>query len=219
MKTKPHILIVDDHPENLLAMRAVLESPNYEITECSSGMDALRCLLCEHYDLILMDVHMPELDGFATATLIRERPKTQAIPLIFVTAQMMDEESTLKGYKTGCADYITKPFNPETLKKKVEFFLSYSNKIRIEQKKLDIESEYEKVMKVFNELINPLWSVLLNVQLLKKYSKSDNKKVYKTLTQKLECIEDSTQQLNKMIGAYRNEIPKLLDLEKSYPEP
>lgn len=114
-----NILLVDDHPENLLALEAVLESPEHHLVRAHSGMEALRLLLNGDFSLILLDVQMPGLTGYETAALIRERPKTRNIPIIFVTAVHKTLEDIEKGYSAGAVDYIIKPFNPEALKAKV----------------------------------------------------------------------------------------------------
>lgn len=114
-----NILLVDDHPENLLALEAVLDAPEYRLVRALSGMEALRLLLQEEFSLILLDVCMPGLNGFETANLIRERPKSRNIPIIFITAVNKGEDDTAKGYAAGALDYITKPFNPDALKTKV----------------------------------------------------------------------------------------------------
>ncbi len=116
---KVNILLVDDHPENLLALEAALEAPDYRLVRAHSGMEALRLLLKEPFSLILLDVCMPGLNGFETAALIRERPKTRDIPIIFITAVNKTDEDREKGYSVGAVDYILKPFDPEALKTKV----------------------------------------------------------------------------------------------------
>jgi PAS domain S-box-containing protein len=120
IKPPLNILLVDDHPENLLALEAVLETPEYHLVRAHSGMEALRLLLQGDYSAILLDVQMPGLNGYETAALIRERPKTRNIPIIFITAVNKSKEDIAKGYSAGAVDYIIKPFNPETLKAKVE---------------------------------------------------------------------------------------------------
>ncbi len=117
------ILIVDDREANLLALEAVLEPLNQRLVKVNSGRAALRFLLQEDCALILLDVQMPELDGFETAALIRERERTRYTPIIFVTAIRREEEHILKGYANGAVDYIVKPFAPETMIAKVQFFL------------------------------------------------------------------------------------------------
>lgn len=114
-----NILLVDDHPENLLALEAVLDAPEYHLVRAQSGMEALRLLLQQEFSLILLDVCMPGLNGFETANLIRERQKSRNIPIIFITAVNKSEDDSARGYAAGALDYITKPFNPDALKTKV----------------------------------------------------------------------------------------------------
>lgn len=119
---KVNILLVDDHPENLLALEAILESPFYRLVKTTSGVDALKQLLIEEFALILLDVSMPELDGFETAVLIKKRPKLRHIPIIFLTAFSKDEPFVFKGYSVGAVDYVFKPFEPLVLRSKVAVF-------------------------------------------------------------------------------------------------
>ena len=119
------ILIVDDREANLLALEAVLEPLNERLVKARSGREALRFLLQEDCALILLDVQMPELDGFETAALIRERERTRYMPIIFVTAIRREEEQILKGYANGAVDYVVKPFAPETMIAKARVFLEH----------------------------------------------------------------------------------------------
>src|SRR3954465_1312149 len=117
------ILIVDDRDANLLALEAVLEPLGQRLVKARSGREALRFLLQQDCALILLDVQMPELDGFETAALIRERERSRYTPIIFVTAIRREEEQIIRGYANGAVDYIVKPFAPETMIAKVRFFL------------------------------------------------------------------------------------------------
>ncbi|MDQ6787348.1 MAG: response regulator [Acidobacteriota bacterium] len=117
-----NILLVDDRPENLLAMESILEDLGQNLIRATSGHEALRFLLVEEVALILLDVQMPDLNGFELAELIRERERTQHTPIIFVSAASRDEQFIFKGYSLGAVDYLTKPFEPEILKSKVRFF-------------------------------------------------------------------------------------------------
>ena len=213
LKEKPKVLIVDNRPENLTALRAALESPDYTITECLSGNEAIKLVFDDNFDVILLDVHMPDLDGFQTAEIIRSRPKGQFIPLIFVTAQYLDEPSSIRGYNLGAVDYIMTPFRPETLQKKVEFFIKYGPKLREEQHKKDFEIIYGKFHTVFKELINPLWSILLNVQLLKKFSEKDKEKLLLSLNKKLDALEHATQLMNHLILNYKDQLEEGFNLD------
>src|SRR3954452_9614101 len=125
---KVNILMVDDHPENLLALEAVLSSPNYCLVSANSGKEALKCLLQQEFAVILLDVQMPGLNGFETAKLIRAREKTKHTPIIFITAISQDSENVQRGYSVGAIDYIFKPFQPETLKQKIEKFVELHQK-------------------------------------------------------------------------------------------
>ena len=117
------ILIVDDRPENLLALEAILESLPCRVVRALSGAEALKALLRDEFALILLDVQMPILDGFETAALIKERERTRHIPIIFVTAISKEQSYVFQGYSAGAVDYISKPFDPEILKSKCAVFL------------------------------------------------------------------------------------------------
>jgi len=119
---KANVLLVDDRPENLLAMQSILEDLGQNLVCAASGHEALRFLLTEDVALILLDVQMPGLNGFEFAELVRERERTQHTPIIFVSATSRDEQYVFKGYSLGAVDYMTKPFEPEILKSKVRFF-------------------------------------------------------------------------------------------------
>lgn len=118
-----NILMVDDLQENLTALEAVLSSPDYNLVSARSGEEALKCILKQEFAVILLDVQMPGMNGFETAKLIKARKKSKNIPIIFITAISQDMEHVLHGYSVGAIDYIFKPFNPETLKRKVEQFV------------------------------------------------------------------------------------------------
>lgn len=123
------ILLIDDREDNLFALESLLEPEGYLIVKAHSGKDALKILLKEFdFALILMDVHMPNLNGFETAALIFEREKLKHIPIIFITANSYGEENIIKGYRSGAIDYIYKPINPDLLKAKVAVFIDLYNK-------------------------------------------------------------------------------------------
>ncbi|WP_396954074.1 PAS domain S-box protein [Neobacillus niacini] len=120
--------MVDDHLENLLALEAVLNSPNYNLVSAHSGKEALICMLKQDFAVILLDVQMPGLNGFETAKLIKAREKTRHIPIIFITAISQEREHVHQGYAAGAIDYIFKPFHPDTLKRKIEQFVKIHQK-------------------------------------------------------------------------------------------
>ncbi len=119
---RPRVLLVDDRPDNLLALRAVLEPLGLETVEANSGEEALRHLLADEFSLIVLDVQMPVLDGFETARLIKGRERTRHVPIIFLTAISGGPEHYLRGYETGAVDYVYKPFEPDILRAKVAVF-------------------------------------------------------------------------------------------------
>ncbi|HSU26404.1 MAG TPA: response regulator, partial [Pyrinomonadaceae bacterium] len=119
---RANVLLVDDKPENLLALETVLADLGQNLVRANSAREALRFLLLEDVALILLDVQMPGVNGFELAELIRERPRTQHTPIIFISAVSTNEQYVFKGYSLGAVDYLTKPVVPEILKSKVSFF-------------------------------------------------------------------------------------------------
>src|SRR5438874_1253125 len=124
---KVNILLVDDRPEKLLSIEAVLEDLGQNIVRAYSGREALRHVLNQDFAVILLDVNMPGMDGFETASLIRQRKNTEHIPIIFVTAYG-DEIHLARGYSLGAVDYIQTPVVPEVLKTKVSVFVDLYKK-------------------------------------------------------------------------------------------
>ncbi|CAN5555122.1 response regulator [soil metagenome] len=124
------ILIVDDRPENLLALEAILEPLGQILVRAGSGDEALRKLLAHDVAMILLDVQMPGINGFETAKLIKSRERTRYIPIIFLTAISKDEEYVFEGYSAGAVDYMAKPFNPDILRSKVSVFVDLHQKQR-----------------------------------------------------------------------------------------
>ncbi|HEY8478478.1 MAG TPA: response regulator [Spirillospora sp.] len=123
MPKDTRILAVDDREENLTALAAVLDALPVEVVPVTSGQAALKELLNDDFALILLDVVMPEMDGFETAEHIKSRPRTRDIPIIFLTAAGSAAEQAFRGYAAGAADYITKPFDPWLLRAKVSVFV------------------------------------------------------------------------------------------------
>jgi signal transduction histidine kinase/DNA-binding response OmpR family regulator len=119
---RANVLLVDDKAENLLALESVLAELGQNLVQATSAREALRHLLLEDFALILLDVQMPGLSGFELAELIRERERTQHTPIIFISAESVQEQYIFKGYSLGAVDYLTKPVDPEILKSKVRFF-------------------------------------------------------------------------------------------------
>jgi signal transduction histidine kinase len=126
---KVNILIVDDRQENLIALEALLRDlEGVDLMFADSGPEALKYLLEHDFDLILLDVQMPGMDGFETARLIHQREKTKHIPIIFLTAIYKNESHRSHGYSVGAVDYIFKPFDPAMLRAKVASFIEIGRK-------------------------------------------------------------------------------------------
>jgi CheY-like chemotaxis protein len=120
---KARILLVDDRRENLVALEAILSSLNQTLVTVQSGEEALKALLVDEFAVILLDVVMPGMDGFETASHIKRRPKTRDVPIIFLTAASAEPDHAFRGYAAGAVDYISKPFDPWVLRAKVAVFV------------------------------------------------------------------------------------------------
>jgi CheY-like chemotaxis protein len=117
------VLAVDDRKENLLALEAILQGLPIEVVSVTSGDDALKRLLTDDFAVILLDAQMPGMDGFETATHIKNRERTRHIPILFLTAVDYDAHLAFRGYQAGAVDYITKPFDPWVLRSKIAVFV------------------------------------------------------------------------------------------------
>ena len=167
-RTDIKLLVVDDREDNLFSIETILEKDGYQIIKASSGRAALKVLLTQHdFTLILMDVQMPDMNGFETATLIYQRDKLKHIPIIFITAQNKDEEYVFQGYKMGAVDFIYKPINPELLRFKVSVFVEMyrKNHLLLQQEK-ELKSVNQFLQKEIEERkISEQKIKLLNQQL------------------------------------------------------
>jgi len=147
------VLLVDDRPENLLAVEAVLEPLGLELVSVRSGEDALRRLLVDEFAVIVLDVQMPVLDGFETARLIKGRERTRHIPIIFLTAISGGLEHHLQGYATGAIDYVSKPFEPEILRAKVTVLVDLWHRgVVIEQQLAELDRAHQALAQQAVEL-------------------------------------------------------------------
>ncbi|WP_166242820.1 response regulator [Paenibacillus turpanensis] len=173
------LLLVDDLAENLLALEEVLADPGYRLICVRSGREALKQVLLHDFAVIILDVHMPEMDGFETAKLITSRKKSKDIPIIFLTASEYETEYVTKGYDVGAFDYITKPFHPEQLRKKVERLSNlYREKMAVEQRLETAHREQiaeerlrvagEIAVGVAHEIRNPITTIQGYLQLAKQ---------------------------------------------------
>ncbi len=136
-ETKAKVLLVDDRPENLLALEAILQGLDQELVTAESGEEALKRLLTDDFAVILLDVQMPGMDGFETAEHIKRRERTRHVPIVFLTAIDREPHHAFRGYSVGAVDYLAKPFDPWVLRAKVAVFLDLWEKNRQLQEQAD----------------------------------------------------------------------------------
>ncbi|MUH01713.1 response regulator [Scytonema sp. UIC 10036] len=156
LEPKVNVLLVDDHPENLLALEAILDSLGQNLIRATSGAEALRHLLNQDFAVILLDVQMPDMDGFETAALIRQRERSRHTPIIFLTAYSTSDTMVYRGYSVGAVDYLFKPIEPEILKYKVSAFVDLfqkSNEVKRQAAQLALmNAELRKREEMFRSL-------------------------------------------------------------------
>ncbi len=158
---QPCVLVVDDVKANLIAMQALLEGLECEVVLAESGEDALRRLLKQDFAVVLLDVQMPGMDGYEVAEHVRSNPKTNDVPIIFLTAAREGEDTKLKAYGTGAVDFLLKPINPTVLRSKVRVFLELqrkreqvaSAKARLELVNSDLERAYNELRATQSQLV------------------------------------------------------------------
>lgn len=179
---KTNILLVDDRPENLLPLEALLQEPDLNIIKATSGNEALSLMLEHNFALVLLDVQMPDMDGFETAELMRSSERTKYVPIIFLTAINKEKKHVFKGYQTGAVDYLFKPLDQDILKSKVKVFLE------LHKQKLSLEETTNELKKTNERLVQEI---------------TEKKRVEKELHKLLEDLRNSTAQLmqaEKMSG-------------------
>jgi CheY-like chemotaxis protein len=135
------VLLVDDRKDNLIALAAILQGLPVEPVAVDSGTNALKQLLIDDFAVILMDAQMPQMDGFETATRIKERERTRNVPIIFLTAADHDAQLALRGYAAGAVDYLTKPLDPWVLRAKVAVFAELWTKTQQLAAQADVAAE------------------------------------------------------------------------------
>lgn len=154
--SRPKILVVDDNPANLLVVRHVLARLDVELVEAPSGNDALKAMLDHEFALVLLDVYMPDINGFEVASIISQEESTRQTPIIFITATYADDVHRLRGYGFGAVDYMAKPLDATILLSKVQVFLElYRNKVALRRalqelslrnRQLEEELQHRRVM-------------------------------------------------------------------------
>ncbi|UHA74768.1 response regulator [Paenibacillus sp. 481] len=148
-----NILLVDDRPENLLALEAVLSDEHYRLVKATSGEEALRHLMREEFAVIVLDVQMPGMDGIETAKWVKAREKTKNIPIIFVSANYKETEHLFAGYSAGGVDYMVKPFVPHILKSKIQSYVGmFLAQKRLQAQKMLLHQKTQELERMNREL-------------------------------------------------------------------
>jgi two-component system, sensor histidine kinase and response regulator len=175
MQTSVKCLLVDDLEENLLALSALLREDGVELLQARSGPEALELLLAHDVALALLDVQMPDMDGFELAELIRGSDRTRHVPLIFVTAGLRDQHRQFKGYETGAVDFLYKPIEPRILRSKAGvFFQLYRHKQQL-ARELQERTEALRLNEMFtavlgHDLRSPLSAIVMSAHVLQRRS-------------------------------------------------
>jgi len=178
----PAVLVVDDVPSNLKLAEAVLAPLACQVVLAGSGVEALARLDEGEFAVLLLDVQMPEMDGYELAQRVRQQQRTREVPIIFLTAAKPDDGSVLRGYGSGAVDFLFKPVNPTVLRSKVQIFLDlYASQRRLEHAYADLKATQARLVQsakmaslgelvagVAHEINNPLAFVLSHLETAKK---------------------------------------------------
>jgi signal transduction histidine kinase len=155
-----NILLVDDKPANLVALEAMLQGLGQNLVKANSGREALKWLLTHEFAVVLLDVKMPDMDGFETATLIRQRDKSRHTPIIFLTAADKSQTQAVRGYAVGAVDYLVKPIVPEFVRSKVAVFVELAKKSELLRRQAELlqagELEARELAEARAELVRDL---------------------------------------------------------------
>lgn len=167
------ILIVDDRTENIFALEKLLEKPERAFLTATNGKDGLKLALDKQVDLIILDVQMPEMDGFEVAQVLRSHKRTRDIPIIFASAEKKERHSMIKGFEEGAVDYLSKPLDPELTKAKVSVLLKVQvQKKELIEKNLILENADAKIRQLNADLKNNLLQLEMSNKELESFSYS-----------------------------------------------
>ena len=193
MNSEPlKVLIVDDTPENLIALEALLRRTDVQVISARSGAEALEQCLKNEFVLALLDVQMPEMDGFELAELMRGSERTKHVPIVFVTAAARDQSRVFRGYESGAVDFLYKPLDPQILTSKVDVFIDLARQRRQLAEALKLNVMFVGILG--HDLRNPLTALLNGVQLLTETGASERQ--LKTL-QRMKNAGDRMQMMIK----------------------
>ncbi len=155
-RERPKVLVVDDQDDVLCVMVSMLKAVDVTVITATTGSEAVSATLEHDFGLVIMDVQMPEMDGFEAASLIRGNERTKSLPIIFVTALGDDAQYVSRGYEVGAVDYLAKPVKPQILRSKVQVFLDlYHRKQEAEQKAMEFKEQLERSAEVPTTLMHP----------------------------------------------------------------
>lgn len=158
------ILAVDDVPANIIALEAVFSGTQYKIIEAHSGEEALNILTTQHdIALVLLDVQMPEMDGFETASKIKKIEGCEDIPIIFITAVYNEDPFVKKGFSVGAVDYFSKPFDPEILRMKVEVYSAYRRRSHLLKEREKKIADTEELLQAARKLSSIMESLTVGI--------------------------------------------------------
>src|SRR5262245_40579817 len=218
-KPRPPVkfLLVDDLDENLLVLEALLRREGLELLTARSGREALELMLEHEFSLALLDVQMPEMDGFELAELMRGSERTRHVPIIFVTAAADDQHRVFKGYESGAVDFLYKPIDPYILKNKADvFFQLYRQKQQLVQELRD-RTETLRLNEMFtavlgHDLRNPLNAILTAAQRLEH--RSQDEAVKKTAARMVSSARRMSRMIDDMLDLARARLAGGIPLKR-----
>ncbi|KII00438.1 response regulator receiver protein [Streptomonospora alba] len=209
MPQKANILLVDDRDENLTALEAILTSLDQNLVRANSGEAALKALLEDEFAVILLDVVMPGMDGFETASHIKQREKTKEVPIIFLTGAGIDRHRVFRGYASRAIDYLTKPFDPWVLRSKVEVFVELhqmKQRLRTQSQMLqrDLSTQTgESAAPVADQLSRRVADINANLESLREKVVTDEHDSDPSTIEAVRDLDRSVAQLTTLVDAIR----------------
>jgi two-component system, sensor histidine kinase and response regulator len=209
MEDKPKILVVDDRVENLIAIETVLRDMDVELIRATSGNEALKHTLHHQFALALIDIQMPEMDGYELAAILREEEKTSNIPFIFISGIYTDHINVFKGYERGAFSFIAKPFQPEMLINKVKFFIEiYHHEAILKKLNEDLESKNTELKNLNNDLEAFSYSVSHDLRTPLRFI---NGYAQIILEDHADQVDEETKRLLNIISANAKKMGILID--------
>ncbi len=196
------ILLIDDVEENLVALDALLRREGVQLLQARSGSDALELLLVHEISLALLDVQMPEMDGFELAELMRGAERTKHVPIIFVTAGTRDPKRVFKGYETGAVDFLFKPIDPHILRSKVDVFIELARQRLQLAQALKLNELFVGI--IGHDLRNPLGAMLAGAELLLTITRDEP--ALRTISRMIGAGHRMTEMLEQLLDLTRGRL-------------